>query len=148
MPLGSSGASVTASTAPVAANILNGFQSFTVTTAATTLLTVPAGRTWVGEVGATCSVGVAAASVTAGQARVVFATAGAGVTPAAGTVGGCEALAGANAATGTVGSNGSARTRMPLTVIAPAGNAVTVTVATTQAGTASRVDAWASGALI
>jgi hypothetical protein len=124
---------------------VNGFQTFTATTGATTLLTVAAGRTWVGTVGAACAVGIAAASATAGQARAVFATAGTGVTPAAGTVLAVEAKAGANAATGTVGSNGARTATMPLTIIAPAGNSVTVTVATTQAGTASVVDAWASG---
>jgi len=135
----------TTTSAPVAADIVNGFQTFAATTGATTLLTVAAGRTWVGSIGAACAVGIAAASTTAGQARAVFATAGTGVTPAAGTVLAIEAKAGANAATGTVGSNDSRTATMPLTVIAPGGNSVTVTVATTQAGTASVVDAWASG---
>lgn len=138
----------TASGAPTAANVLVGFLSFAATTGATTLLTVPAGRTWVGTIAATCAVGIAAASSTAGQARAAFATAGTGVTPAAGTVAACEAKAGANAATGTVGSNGSARLALPLTVVAPAGNSVTVTVATTQAGTSSVVDASASRELV
>jgi len=135
----------TAPSAPVAAEIVTGYQTFTATTGATTLLTVAAGETWVGEIGAACAVGIAAASATAGQARAVFATAGTGVTPAAGTVFAVEAKAGANSATGTVGSSGSRTASMPLTVIAPVGNSVTVTVATTQAGTASIVDAWASG---
>ena len=134
--------------AATAANILNGFQSFAATTGATTLLTVPAGRTWVGVVGVSCTASVAAASSTAGQARCVVATAGANVTPAAGTVVACEAKAGANAATGTVGSNAAQRASVPVTVIAPAGNAVTLTVVTTQAGTASVIDAWAVGALV
>jgi len=135
----------TTTSAPVAADIVNGFQTFAATTGATTLLTVAAGRTWVGSIGAACAVGIAAASTTAGQARAVFATAGTGVTPAAGTVLAIEAKAGANAATGVTGSQGSSAGSTPLTVIAPSGNAVTVTVATTQAGTASVVDAWASG---
>lgn len=138
----------TAGSAPVAANILNGFQTFTATTGATTIITVPAGRTWVGTVGAGCSTAVAAASATAGQARAVLATAGTNVTPAAGTVMAVEANAGANAATGTVGQSNALRQSMPLVVIAPAGNSVTVTVVTTQAGTTSRVDAWASGQLV
>lgn len=128
-----------------AADIVNGYQTFTATTVATTLLTVAAGRTWDGEIGATCAVSIAAASTTAGQARAVFATAGTGVTPAAGTVFAIEAKVGANAATGTVGGSGSASNSMPVILIAPAGNAITVTVVTTQAGTASVVDAWASG---
>ena len=134
--------------APTAANVLVGFQSFAATTAATTLLTVPAGRTWVGTIAATCSVGVAAASSTAGQARAVFATAGTGVTPAAGTVAACEAKAGANAAAGLTGTSDTAQMVLPLTVVAPAGNSVTVTVATTQAGTSSVVDTSASGELV
>lgn len=134
--------------AATAANVLNGFQTFTSTTGATTLLTVPAGRTWVGTVGVSCSTAIAAASATAGQARAVIASAGTGVTPAAGTLFACEANAGANAATGTVGSNNFGRQQIPLTLIAPVGNAVTLTVVTTQAGTTSRVDAFASGSLI
>jgi len=135
----------TTTSAPVAADVVNGYQQFSVTTGATTLLTVAAGETWTGHIGASCAVGIAAASATAGRARAEFATAGTGVTPAAGTVLAVEAKSGANAATGTVGSNGNNNASMPLTVIAPAGNSVTVTVATTQAGTASTVDAWASG---
>lgn len=136
-----------ASGATSAANVLDGFQSFTATTAATTLITVPAGRTWVGTVGVACAASIAAASATAGQARAVVTVAGAGATPAAGTLFAVEARAGANAATGTVGSNGHAAQSAPLTVIAPAGNAVTVQVATTQAGTYTVVDAFAAGAL-
>jgi hypothetical protein len=60
----------------------------------------------------------------------------------------CEAKAGANALTGLVGTQGSNNQTMPLTVIAPAGNSVTVQATTTLAGTASVVDSWASGALI
>lgn len=134
--------------APTAANSLTGYQTFTSTTGATTLITVPAGRTWVGTIGAACSVAVAAAAATAGQARAVFTTAGTNVTPAAGTVFAIETRAGANAAAGTVGSESSSSLSMPLTVIAPAGNTVTVQVASTQAGTNSIVDAWASGNLI
>jgi hypothetical protein len=134
--------------APTAANVLNGFQTFTSTTGATTLLTVPAGRTWVGTIGAACVTAIAAASSTAGQARAVIASAGTGVTPAAGTLLAVEADAGANAATGTVGSNNAAHHSMPLTLIAPVGNTVTLTVVTTQAGTTTRVDTFASGSLI
>lgn len=131
--------------APTAANVVNGYLTFTATTVATTLLTVAAGQTWVGQVGATCSVGIAAASATAGRARAVFATAGTGVTPTAGTIFAVEAKVGANSATGTVGGSGNVANSMNVVVIAPAGNAVTVTVETTNAGTASVVDAWASG---
>jgi hypothetical protein len=131
-----------------AANVLNGFGSFTATTAATTVITVPANRTWVGTVGVSCTTAIAAASATAGQARAVITVAGVGVTPAAGTILAAEARAGANATTGTVGTQGHRSITAPLTVIAPVGNAVTVQVTSTIAGTYGVVDAWASGALI
>lgn len=134
--------------APAAANILNGFLSFAATTGATTLITIPAGRTWKGEIGVSCAAAVAAASTVAGQARGVVAVAGTNVVPAAGTIMAVEAKAGANAATGTVGAQAANEGSMKAVVVAPAGNAVTVTVATTQAGTSSVVDAWASGELV
>jgi hypothetical protein len=133
--------------APTAANILNGFGSFAATTAATTLITVPATRTWVGTVGLSVASAIAAASTVAGQARGVITVAGTNVTPAAGTVMAAEAKAGANAAAGTVGSSADHSASMPLVVVAPAGNAVTVQVTSTVAGTAGVVDAWASGVL-
>lgn len=131
--------------APAASNILVGVLSHAITTAATTLMTVPAGRTWTGMVVVTCTTSVAAASATAGQARAVVTTAGVGVVPAAGSVLAAEARAGANAATGTVGSSNSVTQSIPLTVVAPAGNAVTVQVASTIS--TGVVDVSASGAL-
>ena len=133
---------------PVAADILAGRQAFTATTAATTLITVPAGRTWVGEVGASCASSVAAANATAGQALAEISTAGTGVTPAAGVYFGVDALQGANSATGTVGGGAANFGSMPLVVIAPVGNGVTVQAACTIAGTGGRVAAYASGALV
>ena len=138
----------TSAGAATAANVLAGFQSFTSTTAATTVVTIPAGRTWVGTVGVSCAVGIAAASATAGQARAVVTTAGTGVTPAAGTILAAEAKVGANSATGTVGGSGSQSASAAFTVIAPAGNSVTIQVASTNAGTASVVDCYATGALV
>lgn len=129
------------------ANILAGYQTFTSTTAATTLITVPQGRTWVGTVGASCSAQEAAAGTVAAQARAVITTAGTNVTPAAGTYLAVEAKVGANAAGGTVGAQGNNAAWIPLVVVAPAGNSVTVQVASTNAGTASVVDAFASGML-
>ena len=134
--------------APAAADILCGFQSFTATTGATTLITVPAGRTWIGEIGASVDCAIAAASATAGQALAVFTTAGAGVTPAAGTYLAVEARAGANAATGAVGSSATNFACAAFVVVAPGGNSVTVQVASTNAGTSSRVDAFATGRLV
>ena len=133
---------------PLAADMLCGRQSFTATTAATTLVTIPAGRTWVGHVGASVAVSIAAASSTAGRASAELSTAGAGATPAAGVYLGVDALAGANAATGAVGTQAANYAAAPWTVVAPAGNAVTIQVATTCTGTTTRVDAHATGALV
>lgn len=129
------------------ANVLVGFQSFTATTAATTVLTVPAGRTWVGTLNISASVTNAAVNAVQGQARAVVTTAGAGVTPAAGTIAAVEARAGANAATGTVGTQGNAHINVNAVVVAPAGNAVQIQVTTTIAGTAGVVDISANGSL-
>lgn len=139
---------VAAPTAAAAAvNVLAGRQVFAASTATTTLITVPAGRVWQGTVGASVSCSVAAASAVAGQARALFSTAGAGVSPVAGVYFGVDAQAGANAASGTTGSQAANFGFMALTVVAPAQNAVTVQVASTNAGTSSLVDAFASGVL-
>lgn len=135
------------SSVTTAANVLVGTLSHTATTAAATIITIPAGRTWVGTIGISADIGANAASTTAGQALGLIATAGTGVTPAAGTVLPCEARAGANAATGTSGTQGSNSVTIPITVIAPAGNSVTLTGASTIAGSNGRVDYVASGAL-
>lgn len=132
--------------APTAANVLNGFLTFAATTAATTLITVPADRTWTGKVAVSCAASTAAALTAAGQARAVVTTAGVGVTPAAGTVFAVEAKAAANAATGTVGNAAANSLSIDLVVVAPAGNAVTLQVASTV--TTGTVDASASGSLI
>lgn len=131
---------------PAAAAILTGYQTFTATTGATTLITITAGKTAVGTFGGSLDCNVAAASSTACKARVVFATTGAGVTPAAGTFMACHVTGGANAATGTVGSNGAAPCGPNSDqLISCASGTCTVTVTTTQAGTASQVDVWFSG---
>lgn len=133
---------------PDAANVLTGRVATTATTAATTIVTVPAGRTWVGTVGASVSCAVTAATATEGRASAVISTAGTGVTPAAGVYLGVDAVAGANAATGTTGNGAANYGSAPLAVVAPAGNAVTIQVATTNTGTVARVDAFASGMLV
>lgn len=132
---------------PLAANILDGRQAFTATTGATTLITVPAGRVWVGVIGANCAAQVAAASATAGEATAIFTTTGVGVTPAAGTVFGVHCLVAANVAAGLVGTDGSEASSTPFVIIAPVGNTVTIAVASTNTGTSSVVDAWAIGLL-
>lgn len=135
--------------APTAANVLAGYQSFTTTTAATTIVTIPAGRTWIGELNANCVASIAAASATAGQATGIITTAGTNVTPAAGTYLGCDGRAGANAATGTVGSDGDdSADASDFVVIAPGDNSVTLQCTSTNAGTFSRVTCSANGRLI
>ncbi len=137
----------TAPQRPTASDIIAGTLAHTSTNAAATIVTVAAGRTWVGVVSISCDVGIAAASPTAGQALGVVTTAGTGVVPAAGTYLACEARAGANAATGTVGAQGANSNSIPMTVVAPAGNAVTIQGTTTIAGTAGRVDYAAFGVM-
>jgi hypothetical protein len=132
---------------PTAANILNGFVNLVASNGGTTLLTVPAGRTWQGQLGMVCAIANAAAASTAGRARGVISTAGTGVIPTAGTVLAVDAKAGANAATGTVGSQGQSSTVINATIVAPVGNAVTLVLVTTVAGTVGSIDAFAIGAL-
>lgn len=126
-------------------SVLCGTVAQTSTTSATTIVTVAAGKTWVGTISASVDVGEAAAGTAAGQSLVTITTAGTNVTPAAGTYLDCEARAGANAATGTVGSQGANFCTLPFTVIAPAGNTVTIQGASIQAGTNSRASMMACG---
>jgi len=141
------GALRTAPQRPATGDILSGYQTFTSTTVATTVITVPQGRTWVGTISANCSCAEAAAGTAQPQARAVFTTAGTNVTPAAGSYFAVDARSGANAAAGLVGSGGSNFGSTPFTITAPAGNSVTLQVTTTLAGTASVVDASAIGNL-
>lgn len=133
--------------APAVANILDGFQSVTATTGATTLVTVPQGRTWQGKIGASVACNNAAANAVAGNANATFSVAGAGATPT-GNVFAVDAKCGANAATGTVGSQGSNFAQTDLVVTAPAGNAVTIQVTTTITGTGGECDSFAIGQLL
>lgn len=140
------GAVATFSAAPAVANIVAASQSYTATQAATTIITIPVG-TWVGQVSISASVGIAAASSTAGQALGIVTTTGAGVTPTAGQVLECEARAGANAATGTGGSSGNNSCTIDMTINCASG-VCTLAGATTQAGTASRVSFSAAGRML
>lgn len=143
----SGGIQETVAGAPGGANVLVGFQTFAATTAATNVIQVPAGKTWTGWVSVNCSCAEAAAGAVQGQATAVLSIAGAGANPPAGNIGRCSAYAGANAATGLVGSDGNNSMQMPLTIVAPAANAVQLQVTTTQAGTTSEVNVTASGLL-
>lgn len=132
--------------APAIANILAGRQTFTSTTGATTLITITAGKTWIGTIGASVDCNSAAALATACKANATFTTVGANITPAAGTYFACQATSGANAATGTVGSQGANFCSMPF-IASCASGSCTIAVTTTQAGTASLVEASASGVM-
>ena len=141
------GAVRTAPQRPATTDILVGYQTFTSTTGATTLITVPAGRTWVGTLSANCACQEVAAGTAAAQARCVFSTSGATVTPAAGSYFAVEAKAGANAASGLVGTQAANFGSTPFTVTAPVGNTALIQVTVTIAGTAGVVDASAIGNL-
>lgn len=131
---------------PASGNILDGYQSFTSTTGATTLITITAGKTWIGQLAASVGCDEAAAGAVECKALAAFTTAGANISPAAGTYFGCQAAAGANAATGVVGSENSNFCTSPFTAICASGTC-TIQVTTTQAGTNSRVDASAIGTM-
>jgi hypothetical protein len=130
-----------------AADILAGFQTFAATTAATTVITVPAGRTWVGTVSISVACSNAGANAVAAVATGLVTTAGAGATPAAGSYLRCDAQAGANVAAGTVGDSGDNFLSSPFILVAPTGNAVTLQATATIAGTAGQVSVTAVGTL-
>lgn len=131
-----------------AANVLDGFQAVTGTTGATTLITVPAGRTWQGVIGANVTAQVVAAGTVVGQATCVFSTAGAGVTPPAGNLLQVEAFAAAGAAGGTTGSSASSSLAVPCTIVAPIGNAVQLQTTVTTSAAGGHSNAFAIGALL
>ena len=134
-------------TTPGGNDILDGLQTFAATAAATTVITVPAGRTWTGTIAISCACQNAGANAATAQATGIVSTAGAGVLPAAGNYLRCDALAGANVAAGTVGDSGDNFLSSPFTVVAPLGNAVTVQAAATVAGSGGQVSVSAIGAL-
>lgn len=117
---------------PAAADVVGGTGA-----AGATILTVPAGRTWRGVVAlaaaASAAIGTAAATVVA-----AVNVAGAGATPAAGAL---VQMALALPITLAAATNGAAQANsvsLPdVVVIAPAGNAVTLTV-TADAGVEAR----------
>ena len=133
---------------PVGTDIIAGKLSTVATTAATTVITIPAGRTWQGSLGASVSVANNAATLTAGQASATFSLAGTGVLPAAGNYFSINALVGAALGTSTIGESSNNFGSIPLTVTAPVGNSVTIQVATINTGTTSLVDAFATGVLL
>lgn len=117
---------------PATGDILDGYATVTATTGTTTLITVSAGRTWIGNLCASVDGNKAAAATGNGLVNATFLTTGTGVTPAAGTYWGLGTSIGANAATGTVGTQSANANCSPtFTTTAPAGNSTTINYATT-----------------
>lgn len=120
--------------------ILDGSATAANTVAAQTLITVPAGRTWMG------AIALSATNTTAGgsTATATINTAGAGVIPAAAV----NLLRVHCSTVGTVAGLASQNNEVPdVTIVAPAGNAVTLTL-TNSTGTTFTSDATAVGILL
>lgn len=130
------------SPAPLADNVLGGYRNTT-----GTVITVPAGRTWKGKIGANVSVRVAPTSTSVGQARAQFALSGTGAKPLVGTVMAVDAIAGPNSATGSVSSQSANAETTDMTITA-AGVPALLEVTVINSGTGSSVDAWAHGELL
>lgn len=127
--------------APAIGNILAGLLTHTATTAAATIVTVPAGKTFRGKVTVSVTLSKAGAATGNGEAIAVVSTAGTGVTPAAGNYFAVSAFAGANVAAGLTGTEGQNCGSQNFIVNAPAGNSVTIQGATTiNSATDARVD--------
>lgn len=130
---------------PSAANVLDG----SATANGGTIITVPAGRTWIGTAGV--SIDAANPPVTANGRRTIgIQTAGTGVSPAAGTtyVGASvnlpDTIAGA-----VMGESQTADAFSQMVIVAPITNAVTMILVTATAGviTTSQLLGWAVGVL-
>lgn len=144
--LGGGNAIPVSNAVPVAANILNGTLDLTASGGPTTILTVPAGRTWKGTVYVSCSISVAGGSATNGSAAGFLSTSGAGAVPS-GTFAGISCKAGANVATGTAGSEGGNFGAFDCVIVAPPGNSVSLQGSATVVGTQGEVYFSAIGAL-
>ena len=133
---------------PAAADILHGYDNRTIGVGATTIITVPAGRTFIGKVAASVSCTVAAAVNTSAETVATFSVSGAGATPAAGNLFTVAAQAGANAVTGVSGTEGNNYGELSVVVVAPAENSVAIQYAITMTGsTSQRAAVVAHGAL-
>lgn len=113
------------------ANILADQIDSNATIAATTLITIPAGRTWKGMISANIALSKAAAATGNGSGSIDITISGAGATPAAGRIMYVTTKVGANAATGTVGTQSSTSSEQEFCIAAPSGNSVAVQVAMT-----------------
>lgn len=135
---------------PTTANILDGFANVQAA-GTTTLITVPAGRTWVGYVGLAVAITETAAATTVASISGSITTAnGTGVaTPAAGTYARVDAECGASAAGGTVGEGqAEAMGGQRLVVNASAaGTALIQLVVATSNGASPQASGWAIGEL-
>jgi hypothetical protein len=131
---------------PMAAQVLDAYSSVVATQAATTILTVPAGRVWQGQVTLECGSQEAAAGTVAAQAIGVLSVSGAAAP--VGNVLRADALAGANAAGGTVGADATGSNASPLVIVASATAPALLQLAATVAGTAGQVNASAVGLLL
>lgn len=143
LPVGQNGASGFASQTGSFENsgqILAGSATAANTAAAQTILTVPAGRTWNGSLTLTLANQAAAGSLVTASIN----GAGTGVVPAA-AVNLLSVIAGT---VGTIGGDGTnSNTTGDITVTAPVGNAVTLTVTNSTATTCTSM-ANANGTLI
>jgi hypothetical protein len=140
------GSVVAAPFVPTAANILSGIV-IGQGAGTTTIITIPAGRTWQGEIDVSCACDNAAAAVGEGRQYGNISLSGAGSSPPPGNLFEVRALAGANAATGTVGSQGNNFGKWSGIIVAGA-NPVLVQLISSGAGTTNLSDASASGVLI
>ena len=136
------------STAPATQDILSGRKAFTVTTATpTTVITIPAGRTWTGQIGASVTCSVAAGSAISGQATAQIAVGGANSAPAPGIYLGVDTRVGTALATSVNGSQSANFASSSFIVAAPVGNSVNIEVTTVNSGTVALVDVFALGKL-
>lgn len=148
--MSASGGQSPGTTTPTTANVADGFVNV-VAAGTTTLVTVPAGRTWVGYVGCSCAITNAGAATTLGAIGAAITTAnGTGTaTPAAGSYARCDAEVGAQVAGGTVGEGADAAiAAQRLVVIASAGGTALIQLAVTVSNGAGPVaSGWAIGEL-
>lgn len=129
------------------ANILSGFTTFAASGGPATVLTIPAGRIWVGTITLQCAVSEAAAGAVGGVATLTLAQAGNVGLPALGTIARCDAVSGANAAGGTTGSESTSTVQIPWTCQAGGGGPMVFNVTAVISGTAGQASCTVAGAL-
>lgn len=124
----------------VAANIVSGYAQTGSSGGPTTLLTIPAGRSWKGWIGLTCTAENAAAATGVGVARITISL-DANSTPAPGNIMYCEAKVAPNAAGGTTGDTSNNAVAMEHVISASSAGAVnvqyTTVVGSSSAGSAA-----------